>query len=75
MQWLNVDTPRQQAALLAVCSIVFFLMISNPIAHLRDLNIFKTEKNRKKNVCFYGALVSPKEKQNSPAKGKCFVVF
>lgn len=21
---------------------------------------------------FYGALVSPKEKQNSPAKGKCF---
>lgn len=50
MEWLNVDTPRQQAALLAVCSIVLFFMISNPIAYLRNLNIFKTKKTHERNV-------------------------
>ena len=70
---LNVDTPRQQAALLAVCSIVFFFMISNPIAYLRNLNLFKTERTQERIFFFLlQGLVSPKEKQNSPAKGKCF---
>lgn len=73
MEWLNVYTPRQQAALLPICSIVFFFMISTPIAYLRNLNIFKTERTQKRNVFFfYEVLVSPKEKQKPPAKGKCF---
>lgn len=72
MEWLNVDTPRQQAALLPVCSIVFFFMIFNLIAHLRNFNNFKTERNQEKNVFLLWRLVSPKEKHDSPAKAKCF---
>lgn len=50
MEWLNVDTPRQQAAVLAVYSTVFFFIISNPIAYLRNLNIFKTKRTQERNV-------------------------
>ena len=47
-------------------------MISNPIAYLRNLNIFKTESTQERIFFFfYGDLLSSKEKQNS-AKGKCF---
>ena len=49
-----------------------FFMISNPIAYLRNLNIFKTESTQERIFFFfYGDLLSSKEKQNS-AKGKCF---
>lgn len=62
MEWLNVDTPRQQAALLPVCSIVFFFMIFNLIAHLRNFNIFKTERIQEKNVFLLWGLRISKRK-------------
>lgn len=73
---LNVDTPRQQAALLAVCSIVFFFMISNPIAYLRNLNLFKTERTQERNFFFfYRDLYLQKKSKTLLPKENVFVIF
>lgn len=75
MEWLNVDTPRQQAALLPVCSIVFFFMIFNLIAHLRNFNIFKTERIQEKNVFLLWGLRISKRKAWLSCQRKMFLSY
>lgn len=75
MEWLNVDTPRQQAALLPVCSIVFFFMISTPIAYLRSLNIFKTERTQEKNVFLLWGFGISKRKAKLSCQRKMFLSY